>query len=159
MTFWFFPLKIIVIYSFPTPSGSTAWQPLHCFAPPVPGKFVHERSHSDTPTPLPSVDLSAESRWVEWRGKRKWFVLTKLFFQLRNIVEQHADTKKSRVDIVERQWAQRGSELLRGKRLPLDVLDPAQSTDNGCSSTASKALSSAAGNWKSLQPDDSAKAS
>lgn len=48
--------------------GSTAWQPMHCFAPPataVTGKFVHERSHSDTPTPLPvPVDLSAESRLV-----------------------------------------------------------------------------------------------
>ncbi|KAG5670991.1 hypothetical protein PVAND_001216 [Polypedilum vanderplanki] len=49
-------------------ANSTAWQPtLHCFvAPPNVGKFVHERSHSDTPNPLPlpSVDLSAESSSV-----------------------------------------------------------------------------------------------
>jgi hypothetical protein len=44
--------------------SSTAWQPMHCFAPTNVGKFVHERSHSDTPNPLPSVDLSAESRYV-----------------------------------------------------------------------------------------------
>lgn len=53
-----------------TTTGSTAWQPMHCFTPSAlpnnntsaVNKFVHERSHSDTPTPLPSVDLSAESR-------------------------------------------------------------------------------------------------
>lgn len=28
------------------------------------GRAVHERSHSDTPTPLPSVDLSVESSSV-----------------------------------------------------------------------------------------------
>ena len=39
---------------------------MHCFAPPACTKFVHERSHSDTPTPatIPSVDLSVESSSV-----------------------------------------------------------------------------------------------
>jgi hypothetical protein len=81
------------------------------------------------------------------------------FFQLRNIAEQHADAKKSRLNFVKRQWSQRGYELLRGKRVSLDIVNFAQSTDDSSSSTATKAFGSATRNWKSLQPDDSTKAS
>jgi Rap guanine nucleotide exchange factor 2 len=58
-------LKVIIVIYYDL-LGSTAWQPLHCFAPLPPTtttKFSHERSHSDTPNSVvPSVDLSAESR-------------------------------------------------------------------------------------------------
>lgn len=44
-------------------AGSVGYQPPHGFVHPT-GRTVHERSHSDTPTPLPSVDLSVESSSV-----------------------------------------------------------------------------------------------
>lgn len=36
----------------------------HAYSQGAGGRAVHERSHSDTPTPLPSVDLSVESSSV-----------------------------------------------------------------------------------------------
>lgn len=56
-------------------SSSSAGHPFVCGGGPIVvgsggnnggggGRAVHERSHSDTPTPLPSVDLSVESSSV-----------------------------------------------------------------------------------------------